>query len=240
MADTPIKRVYVEKRSGFDIEARHLRQDVAHFLGVQYPELTQLQEVRILHRYDVAHLTDEDFHRACSLVFAEPQCDSFFIQERVPHAEGASVFGIEYLPGQYDQRADSAEQCVELAVGVRPRVRCARIFVFRGPQGPLSTEALRAIKRYLINPVDSREAPLELPPTLDETTTEPSDVPEIVGFITMKDDELKAVLSRYELAMSLADLQFCQRYFSSIKRDPTLAELRVLDTYWSDHCRHTT
>ncbi|MCX7949286.1 MAG: phosphoribosylformylglycinamidine synthase subunit PurQ [Treponemataceae bacterium] len=240
MADTPIKRVYVEKRPGFDIEARHLCQDVAHFLGVQYPELTQLQEVRILHRYDVAHLTDEDFHRACSLVFAEPQCDSFFIQERVPHAEGASVFGIEYLPGQYDQRADSAEQCVELAVGVRPRVRCARIFVFRGPQGPLSTEALRAIKRYLINPVDSREAPLELPPTLDETTTEPSDVPEIVGFITMKDDELKAVLSRYELAMSLADLQFCQRYFSSIKRDPTLAELRVLDTYWSDHCRHTT
>ncbi|MCX7655125.1 MAG: phosphoribosylformylglycinamidine synthase subunit PurQ [Treponemataceae bacterium] len=240
MVAKPIKRVYVEKKPGFDIEARHLHHDVAHFLGVQYPELTQLQRVRILHRYDVTLLTDEEFQRACSLVFAEPQCDVFFIQEEVPHAERASVFGIEYLPGQYDQRADSAEQCVELAVGVRPRVRCARIFVFCGPQGPLSPDTLMAIKRYLINPVDSREALLDVPTTLEETVTEPSDVPTISGFITMNEDELKRVLSHYALAMSLADLQFCQKYFSSLKRDPTLAELRVLDTYWSDHCRHTT
>ncbi|AEF86460.1 phosphoribosylformylglycinamidine synthase [Treponema primitia ZAS-2] len=236
-----IRRVFVEKRAGFDGEARRLRAELADFLGAQYPELARLRDLRILQRYDVAGLEDGQFRGAVNLVFSEPQCDEVYYGELPAAGSGANtqVFGIEYLSGQFNQRADSAEQCVELAVGLRPVVRSARVFILEGER-VISNEALEAVKRYLINPVDSREASMELPLTLEEKGAEPSDVPVLEGFSSANPRELDALAKGYGLAMSAGDLLFCRVYFSSIGRDPSLAELRVLDTYWSDHCRHTT
>ncbi len=239
-ASTDIMRVYVEKRPGFDIEAQHLKHDIATFLGVRYPALAQLASVRILHRYDVAHLTREQFNRACVLVFAEGQCDRFYTQTSVPAEPGEQFFAVEYLPGQYDQRSDSAEQCVELAVGVRPRVRSARVYLFKTTGESLTPEALSSIKEYIINPVDSREASLELPESLEDPETTVPPVPVVEGFSRSDDRALEALARTYGFAMSLDDLRFCRDYFARIGRDPTETELRVLDTYWSDHCRHST
>jgi phosphoribosylformylglycinamidine synthase len=149
-----IRRVYVEKRPGFDVEARRLRDEIAEFLGVQHPALASLETVRVLHRYDVAHLDQAGFLRAVRQVFAEPQCDDYFLQDAVPGlGPRDETFAVEYLPGQYDQRADSAEQCAELAVGVKPTVRTARVFVLRGAEGfPLGAAEIDAVKGYLINP----------------------------------------------------------------------------------------
>ncbi|MFA6508787.1 MAG: phosphoribosylformylglycinamidine synthase, partial [Treponemataceae bacterium] len=253
-AAVPIRRVYVEKRSGFDIEARRLRDELSEFIGAQFPAVAALSSVRILHRYDVAYLDADQIERAARLVFAEPQCDSLHIGTTVPNAiDGDTVFAIEYLPGQYDQRADSAEQCAELAVGVKPLVRTARVFVLHPASGsasgsasnpaadaPLSASDVEAIKRYLINPVDSREASLALPETLEPPVAEPSPVARLNGFRSASDMVLDALAREYGLAMASADLRFCRDYFVSIGRDPSMAELRVLDTYWSDHCRHST
>ncbi|MDR1390067.1 MAG: phosphoribosylformylglycinamidine synthase [Treponema sp.] len=233
----PIKRVFVEKRRRFDWEARRLKTDLAGFLG--NPKLAAAA-LRILYRYDVQGLDDEQFNKAVRYVFSEPQCDRVFIQDRVPALDGDLYFGIEYLPGQYDQKADSASQCVELAVGVKPKVHCAKIHVLSG--GALDAGELDAVKKYLVNPVDSRiiENSNELPDTLDRPVREPSAVPVLNGFIRATAGGLSLLAGQYGLAMSAADLVFCRDYFANEKRDPSLAELRVLDTYWSDHCRHTT
>ncbi len=148
-----IRRVFVEKKAGFDIEAQHLKADIAGFLGVQFPELAGLAKVRILNRYDTAHLDEDQFKRFTDLVLSEPQCDHVYYDDETPASKDERFFGIEYLPGQYDQRADSAEQCGELAVGIKPLVRNARVYVFAGSSRPLSDEALSAVKAYLINPV---------------------------------------------------------------------------------------
>ena len=241
-ASAPIRRVYVEKRPGFDVEARRLREELAEFLGAQVPAIAALAAVRVLHRYDVVHLGPDEFDRATRLVFAEPQCDFFFVQAEVPATfPGDASFAIEYLPGQYDQRADSAEQCAELAVGVKPLVRSARVYVLRpGPGAPLSDADVRAVKGYLLNPVDSRDAGLSLPETLEPPIAEPLSVARLNGFRIAGDVALEALGKAYGLAMGLPDLRFCREYFISMGRDPSLAELRVLDTYWSDHCRHST
>ncbi|MDR0596976.1 MAG: phosphoribosylformylglycinamidine synthase [Treponema sp.] len=234
---TPVRRVFVEKRAGFDIEARLLQSDIVSFLGARCPSLAALRRFRVLQRYDVAKLSQEQFRAAVDLVFSEPQCDAVFYDDPAP--PGSAVFGIEYIPGQYNQRSDSAEQCVELAAGIRPVVHTARIFILESDE-PVPGDALKALKQYLINPVDSREAALDLPASLEFTAPEPGDVPEVSGFTAMDGPELAALAGRYGLAMSVEDLLFCRDHFRSCGRDPSLAELRVLDTYWSDHCRHTT
>ncbi len=236
----PIRRAYVEKRPGFDTEALRLREELAEFLGGRRPELAALERVRILHRYDATRLDADQFQRVTALVFSEPQCDVARIGSGLPINAGERAFAIEYLPGQYDQRADSAEQCAELVVGVRPLVRTARVYLLAGKDGRLSDAALDEVKAYLINPVDSREASLDLPETLEPPVAEPEAVPRLAGFRDA-DDAALAVLGRgYGLAMALDDLRFCREHFRAVGRDPSLAELRVLDTYWSDHCRHST
>jgi phosphoribosylformylglycinamidine synthase len=232
-----VRRVYVEKKEGFNTEALALKNDIAAFLGTRFPELAQLESIRILHRYDAA-APDETaprgfFEKITAAVLSEPQCDAVFFQDEAPSLKGESCFAVEYLPGQYDQRSDSAEQCAELVTGTRPRIRSASVYLLKGP--PLSPEALEAVKGYLINPVDSREASLDLPLSLEDDSTEPPDVPLLKGFVSGGTDA-----GHYALAMSAADLECCRNYFAREGRDPSLAELRVLDTYWSDHCRHTT
>ncbi len=242
----PIRRVYVEKRPGFDVEARGLRDELSEFLGAKHPELRELESVRILHRYDAAFLSAEEFERVAHLVFAEPQCDRLHAGSALPVTGNETAFAetaiaVEYLPGQYDQRSDSAEQCAELVVGSRPRVRTARIFLLVPGKGkPLAPSAIEAVKKYLINPVDSREASLALPETLDPPSSDAAPIPRIEGFRVADDEFLARLAPAYGLAMSPEDLRFCRSHFASIGRDPTLAELRVLDTYWSDHCRHST
>ncbi|MHB9291884.1 phosphoribosylformylglycinamidine synthase [Hollandina sp. SP2] len=230
-----MRRVYVEKSAGFTLEARRLQQELASFLGSRYPELTSLQGIRILHRYDVACLTEAQFKYGVALVLSEPQCDRVFYGSSIPANREDRYFGIEYLPGQYDQRADSAEQCIELVTGVKPQVRTARFYILQSAV-PLSDTALEGVKQYLINPVDSQEAsPYAI---RKEDEPELRDIPVLTGF--SQTPGLTELKGRYALAMSEADLRFCQSYFVSISRDPNLAELRLLDTYWSDHCRHTT
>ncbi|MDR3122267.1 MAG: phosphoribosylformylglycinamidine synthase [Treponema sp.] len=237
--DTPVRRVFVEKRAGFDIEARLLQSDVAGFLGARHPSLAALRRFRVLQRYDVAKLSGEQFRAAVDLVFSEPQCDAVFYGDQVPAPSGSAIFGTEYLPGQYNQRADSAEQCVELAVGVRPAAHTARIFIMESDE-PIPNDALDALKHYLINPVDSREAGLGMPTGLEFAAPEPEDVPVLSSFTALDNPALGSFAGQYGLAMSVEDLLFCRDYFRVAGRDPSLAELRVLDTYWSDHCRHTT
>jgi phosphoribosylformylglycinamidine synthase len=235
-----IRRVYVEKRPEFADEARRLRAELIEFLGAERPELAALGALRLLHRYDVAHLDAAAFDRAVRTVFAEPQCDAWHLGELPPLAADERLLAVEYLPGQYDQRADSAEQCAELAVGIKPIVRTARVYALAGAAGPLSDAALDAMAAYLVNPVDSRRAVLGLPASLEAAAAEPAAVPRLAGFRSAGDGELAAMAKDFALAMSPADLAFCRDHFRSLGRDPSLAELRVLDTYWSDHCRHST
>ncbi|GAB6393513.1 MAG: phosphoribosylformylglycinamidine synthase [Treponematales bacterium] len=236
-----VRRVYVEKKPGFDGEAGRLRGELADFLQGQFPELRELRGLRILRRYDAEGLDEAGFARAVSAVFSEPQCDRVLDGEAVPSEPGDSFFGVEYAAGQYDQRADSAEQCVALVSGVRARVRCADFYLFENGGKPLSAPCLEAVKHYLINPVDSREAQIALPASLEEEEKAPPDVEVLAGFVNSASPaQREEYRRRFGLAMSPEDLAFCQAHFASIHREPTLAELRVLDTYWSDHCRHTT
>jgi phosphoribosylformylglycinamidine synthase len=232
-----VQQVFVEKKAGFDGEAARLRGELARFLGQRYPELACLGSLRILNRYYVEGLDTEQFRRLTALVFSEPPCDRVF--DKVPAEPGDHWFGIEYLPGQYDQRSDSAEQCAELALGRRPRIRSARIVMLKPGGRPVSGQALEAVKRYLINPVDSREASGRLPASLEDEQTQVEEPPVLRGFIDGSLD-LETLSRDYSLALSGEDLLLCRDYFVSIGRDPGLAELRVLDTYWSDHCRHST
>ncbi len=225
-----VYRLYVEKKAGFDHEAQATLKDIQSFLRIP-----QLRGLRLLNRYDVEDLDAELFHKSIPTVFSEPQLDEVYTQ--LPEG-GDWVLAAEYLPGQFDQRADSASQCIQLAFGCeRPLIRTAVVYIF---QGALSEEHKAAIRRHLINPVEKREAALEAAQTLRMQYELPETVATLTGFTIMSQEELSALLNRLGLAMDLNDLRFCQDYFRSEGRDPSMTELRVIDTYWSDHCRHTT
>lgn len=227
-----VRRIYVEKKDGYNIAAKKALADFCSTLGK-----SALKNVRILIRYDIEGMDESSFEAALRTVFAEPPVDIVFYGD-FERSENDAVFAVEYLPGQYDQRADSAAQCCELAVRCeRPAVKCATVYVLSG----LTGSDVDDIKKYVVNPVESREAAFELPETLAETLPEPPDVPVLHGFCAFGENALKDMLSEYALAMSYDDLRFVRNYFKNEEhRDPTFAELRVIDTYWSDHCRHTT
>ena len=223
-------RVYVEKKQGLDHEAASLCKEINTFLGIE-----ALERVRVINRYDVENTTEQLFAYATQTVLSEPQLDN--VSDAI-EAEGASVFAVEYLPGQYDQRADSAAQCMQIiSCGDRPVVRTAKVYLL---YGALTEANVAAIKKHVINPVESREASLEKPETLATQYDIPTTVETLHGFCEMDEDALGAFVKGYGLAMDMDDLVFCRDYFVSEKRDPTITEIRMIDTYWSDHCRHTT
>ena len=228
-----IRRIYVEKQKGFDIEAQKLYADLTENLSI-----LNLDAVRIINRYDVTGITDAEYAAARTTIFGEPPVDEVY-DEELPIGAGEKVFAIEYLPGQYDQRADSAAQCLQiLTQKERPTLLSAKVIVLRGP---ISDTEFHRIKSYCINPVESREAALEKPQHLEMAYDSPQDVAILDGFITKPATYLQQLHENLGLAMSLDDLLFCQAYFRDTeKREPTLTEIRVIDTYWSDHCRHTT
>ena len=231
-----VYRCYVTKKPGFDSERNALYRDLTELLS-----LKALKSVDIYNRYDVEGLSAETFDAACRNVFAEPQCDDFFV-ENLPEealAGDCRILAVESLPGQYDQRADSCAACIQLmSGGDRPQAAYARVYVFRGE---LSDADLGACRSWLINPVECREAALEKPATLVAEYGAPAPVETLKGFTALEGEELAKYVSTYGLAMDAADLTFLQAYFRDTEmRDPTITELRVLDTYWSDHCRHTT
>lgn len=226
-------RVFVEKKPGFDVEAQHLKTDLEQNL-----KISGLTQVRLVNRYDISGLSAEEFAAARGTIFSEPNADNVY-DEAYPVPEGARVFATEYLPGQYDQRADSAAQCVQLLTqGERPQVVTAKMIVL---VGSITDSQLAEIKEYLINPVESREASLEKPESLDLQVEEPAPVARIEGLTKWDDAQLSDYYRTMGFAMSEADLFFCRDYFRDTEhRDPSVTELRVIDTYWSDHCRHTT
>ncbi len=226
-------RVFVEKREGFDVEARHMLADLRENLG-----MTGIRGLRLLNRYDIEGMTAEEFEQARGIVFSEPNADDVY-DEELTVSEGWRVFAMEYLPGQYDQRADSAAQCVQLlTAGERPRVATARVICL---QGDLTDEEFARVQAYLVNPVESRIASLDKPETLNMMADVPENVRRVTGFIGMDEEAVAAYHATMGFAMSVADLVFCRDYFRDEEhRDPTVTELRVIDTYWSDHCRHTT
>ena len=228
-----VKRVYVEKKADFAVQAKELRHEIRHYLGIQ-----TVTGVRVLIRYDVENVSDETFERSCEGVFAEPPVDRLY-REEFPSGEGDRIFSVEYLPGQFDQRADSAEQCVQfIKEDEEPVIRTATTYVI---EGNVTEEEFTAIKNHCINPVDSRETGLEKPDTLVTVFDEPEDVKILDGFQDMPEPELKALYNSFGLAMTFKDFQHIQNYFKGEEqRDPSMTEIRVLDTYWSDHCRHTT
>ena len=226
-----VYRVYVEKRPGLTVEADALKNDLTSFLG-----LAGLESVRILNRYDAEGLDAGLFDYAKNTVFSEPQVDVTYDALDIP--AGAFVFAVEYLPGQYDQRADSAAQCIQiLSQGVRPTVLSAKVYILTGN---LTHEDLAAVKKYVINPVEAREASLAARETLAQQYDVPADVAILDGFRSMTDADLDAFIAKWGLAMDRDDLAFTRSYFRDEDRDPTLTEIRMIDTYWSDHCRHTT
>ncbi len=225
-----IRRVFVEEKvSNSSIS---LLNDIKSNLNI-----STLSGVRVLQRYDVEGLEDDVFEKVKNLIFCEAPVENLFL-EQFPISNDEIAFGIEYLPGQFDQRADSAEQCIQIVGKSRPKVACARIYVLKGS---LSQEDVEKIKKYLINAVDSREASMDKPETLVREAKVPADVAVIEGFIDMDFDAVVALHKKMSLAMSVDDLEFCRKYFADEqKRNPTITEIRLLDTYWSDHCRHTT
>ena len=226
-------RVFVEKRPGFDIEAGHMLSDLRENLG-----LASLEALRLVNRYDISGISREEFLQARDTILSEPNVDRVF-EETLPVDEGDRVFAMEYLPGQYDQRADSAAQCVQLLTqGERPQVLTARVVALKGS---ISDEEFTRIQHYLVNPVESRIASLEKPESLDMKADVPADVARVTGFISWDENQMKEYYNSMGFAMTLSDLEFCRDYFRDQEhRDPSVTELRVIDTYWSDHCRHTT
>lgn len=234
-------RLYVERKPGFTNEADRIFSEIKNFLGI-----SGVTGVRYLNRYDVENISEAVEMVAATRVFSEPQSD-FCIFNTVDVPEGSTVIVWEYLPGQYDQRADSAEQCLSLlraglasscTVGTEsPRVRCAKMVVL---SGNVTVDDVKKIENYLINPVDSRLTDDSVPETLEMTGENPNDIPVVKGFISFDDEALESYRNKMGLAMDFADIRFLQDYFKGENRDPTETEIRVLDTYWSDHCRHTT
>lgn len=228
-----VYRIYVEKKPEFAVEANSLASDIRSALGFD-----SLESVRIINRYDAEGLSEDDFKAAVPVVFSEPAVDVTY--DHMPElSDDETVIAAEYLPGQFDQRADSCAQCISLLRGgKRPAVKSAKIYIFKGK---LNKSELSDIKNYIINPVESREASLDRFETLDVTYTIPTTVNTVDGFIEMDDTKLKEMIAELGLAMDFDDIKFCQAYFrDDEKRDPTITEIRMIDTYWSDHCRHTT
>ena len=225
-----VYRVYVEKKPGLDQEAQALMNDAKNLFGI-----TGLTQVRLFNRYDAEEITEELFRYAVKTVFSEPQLDNVY---EAPDLNGAKVFAVEFLPGQFDQRADSAAQCIQIiSQGERPLVRSAKVYAL---YGALSESDVSAIRRHVINPVEAREASLKKPETLRMVYDTPHTVAVLEGFRDLSRTELEAFVRERGLAMDADDAAFCQKYFLEEGRDPTITEIRVLDTYWSDHCRHTT
>lgn len=228
-----VKRIYVEKKAPYAVRAKELQEEVKRYLGI-----ASLQKVRVLIRYDVENLSEETYRQALGVVFSEPPVDDYY-EETFDVIPEALVFSVEYLPGQFDQRADSAEQCVKLLnEKENPVIRSATTYVF---EGSFSEEEILRLKDYCINPVDSRETDEHKPDTLVQQFEDPDDVAVFEGFQDMPEAELKKLYDSLNLAMTFQDFQHIQNYFvTEEKRDPSVTEIRVLDTYWSDHCRHTT
>ena len=225
-----VYRVYVEKKDGLANEAAALLRDGVELLGIK-----SLEKVRLINRYDVEGISEELFSEAVRTVFSEPQLDNVCEELSL---DGAAYFAVEYLPGQFDQRADSASQCIQLiSRGDRPTVHSAKVYAL---YGDLSDDEVRRFKKYVINPVDSREIGMEKPETLVSEYEIPTSVKTLDGFTDLDDDGLSALVFDYGLAMDADDAKFCRDYFRTEGRDPTITELRMIDTYWSDHCRHTT
>ena len=228
-----VRRIYVEKKEPFAVKEKELHEDLKNYLGIE-----GLTRVRVLIRYDVENISDVVFEKACRTVFSEPPVDDLYL-ESFSLSEGDKVFGAEFLPGQFDQRADSAVQCVRfLKEDEEPIIKTAVTYVI---SGTVSDEEFAKIKAYCINPVDSRETDMVKPDTLMTTFEEPADVKVFDGFTVMQADALRALYDSLNLAMTFKDFLHIQHYFAGEEhRDPTMTEIRVLDTYWSDHCRHTT
>ena len=225
-----VYRIYVEKKPGFDVEANGLKNELISLLGIK--DLTGL---RLLNRYDVEGIDEALFNQCVSTVFSEPPVDNTYAE--LPAAEGVS-FAVEYLPGQFDQRAASAAECIQLiSQGERPLVRSARVYLL---EGALTPEQVAEIKKYVINPVEAREASLETKETLKMEYPVPAAVAVLEGFNQLDEAGLAKFIEEKGLAMDLGDIKFCQEYFRSEQRDPTITEIKMIDTYWSDHCRHTT
>ncbi|MBE6584211.1 MAG: phosphoribosylformylglycinamidine synthase [Ruminococcaceae bacterium] len=225
-----VYRIFVEKKKELAHEAASLYSELKNLLGI-----SRLTGVRVLNRYDADNISSEIFAEAVRSVFSEPQLD---ITTSELDAKDGVVFAVEYLPGQFDQRADSAAQCIQImSCGQRPTVRSAKVYVLFGE---LTAEDINDIKKYVINPVEAREASLDKPLTLAVDYDIPTTVATVDGFISMSDGELAGMIKQLGLAMDIDDIKFCREYFAGEKRDPTITEIKMIDTYWSDHCRHTT
>ncbi len=225
-----VYRIFVEKKPHLANEAAALKSDIKSLL-----QINELEEIRLFNRYDIENIDKELFDYCVKTVFSEPQLD---IASEDVSLEGYTVFGVEYLPGQFDQRAASAAECIQLiSKGERPLVKTAKIYALKGN---LAQDDIDAIKKYVINPVEAREASLEKAETLKTNYEIPTTVKTLDGFIKLSDDELRAFINDNGLAMDFDDIKFCQSYFLSEQRDPTITEIKMIDTYWSDHCRHTT
>ncbi|MBQ6814598.1 MAG: phosphoribosylformylglycinamidine synthase, partial [Lachnospiraceae bacterium] len=228
-----VKRVYVEKQAPYAVKAKELKEEISSFLGIK-----TVTGVRVFVRYDVENLSDETYKMALNTVFSEPPVDTLY-EEEFPHSADDRIFSVEYLPGQFDQRADSAEQCVRfLNENETPVIKTAVTYVI---EGTVTDEQFESIKSFCINPVDSRETGMVKPETLVTVFDEPADVKILDGFNAMAEAELKELYGSLNLAMTFKDFLHIQNYFKNEEnRDPSMTEIRVLDTYWSDHCRHTT
>ena len=225
-----VYRVFVEKKKELAHEANNLKEDIRSLLRID-----TLEDLRIVNRYDLENIEPELFDYAVKTVLSEPQLD---VVSSELDCTGTKVIAVEYLPGQFDQRADSAAQCIQIiSQSQRPGVRTAKVYLL---YGALSEEQFAEIKKYVINPVEAREASLEKPQTLKINYDIPTTVETVSGFCALSRDELNELITRYGLAMDIDDIAFCQQYFRSEGREPTITEIRMIDTYWSDHCRHTT
>ncbi|NLB90007.1 MAG: phosphoribosylformylglycinamidine synthase, partial [Clostridiales bacterium] len=226
-----IHRIYVEKKSPFAISANNLLKECQEVLQIK-----NLESIRIIYRYDIENIDEQLFRYYVETILSEPPVDSTFYH--LPE-DSTFVFGIESLPGQFDQRADSAQECIQLInQGERPIVRVATMYLLYGKN--VTPKECETIKGYLLNPVESREATFHLPDTLKMEMPVPAKIETVTGFIHWDLSSIENFRTENALAMDQADLLFCQQYFQSEKRDPTFTEIRVIDTYWSDHCRHTT
>lgn len=231
--DLSVKRVYIEKKDGFNVEATNLHKNLKNNLNI-----TSIDKLRIINRYDISNISSEDMEKAITTVFSEPNQDIVYSENELKLSDDETIFGVEFLPGQYDQRADSAAECIKILTGKQVKVNCAKMIILKGALTSLEVDK---IKKYYINPVDSREAKLLKPETLDDNYKEADDVKILDGFTKMSDDELKDFISSNGFAMSHEDIKLCRNYFNNEeKRNPSITELKVIDTYWSDHCRHTT
>ncbi|MGN0557299.1 MAG: phosphoribosylformylglycinamidine synthase, partial [Acutalibacteraceae bacterium] len=226
-----VYRVYVEKKAGLDNEARELRHEIRHLLMIK-----SVEKVRVFNRYDVEKIDKALFEQSIKTVFSEPQLDD--VSYELCDTSDCKVFATEYLPGQFDQRADSAAQCIQIiSRSERPIVKSAKVYLI---YGDVTEDELCAIKHHLINPVESREASLDTYETLSQNYEIPTTVKTLDGFIGFDDEQLEQFRAAQGLAMDFDDIKFCQQYFISERRDPTITEIKMIDTYWSDHCRHTT